>query len=298
MPDIETLVALARAADADLASRHEAFGQLVALCQDMAYGYAYSMLGDASLAQDAAQESFLVAYRELERLREPAAFPAWLRRIVLSQCVRMQRRAHYHQEQDIESVADLPDDRDRPAEVAEHMELREALHAAIQALPESERTATVLCYVDGYSQAEIASFLEVPAPTVRKRIERARTRLREAMIDMVKDNLSAERPSRDGEFVQKVQLAVLLDEAGAQGEFAALEALLLDGIDVNWRGEHGRTLLHWAVRRRSAEAVELLVRHGADVNAHDGSGATPAQEAARLGAREIARYLREHGGHA
>lgn len=297
MAEIEALVIAARAADADRGQRHEAFAGLVTLCQDMAYGCAYSLLGDASLAQDAAQDAFLVAYRELDQLREPAAFPAWLRRIVISRCVRLQRRGR-RREQDIDAVAGLADGRPDPGEAVEHDELRGALHAGIRALPEAERTATVLCYVDGYSQAEVAAFLEVPAPTVRKRLERARARLREAMVDMVKDSLAAEKPSRDGDFAQKVHLAVLLDEAGAQGEFAVLEALLLDGIDVNWRGEHGRTLLHRAVRRRSMEAVELLVRHGADANAPDGSGVTPTQEATRQGAKEIACYLREHGGHA
>ena len=80
MKDVTTLVAAARAGDL------EAYGQLVRCFQDMAYGYAYAVLGDFHLAEDAAQEAFLQAYRDLPDLREPAAFPGWLRRIVLNQC--------------------------------------------------------------------------------------------------------------------------------------------------------------------------------------------------------------------
>jgi hypothetical protein len=60
----------------------EAFGSIVRRFQDMAVGYAASRLGDFDLAEDAAQEAFLEAWRDLPRLREPAAFSSWLRRIV------------------------------------------------------------------------------------------------------------------------------------------------------------------------------------------------------------------------
>jgi DNA-directed RNA polymerase specialized sigma24 family protein len=73
----ESLVKLAQAPDANRAQRHAAFGELVVRFQDMAYGYAYAILGDAHLAQDAAQEAFIAAYQKLAQLREPAAFPGW-----------------------------------------------------------------------------------------------------------------------------------------------------------------------------------------------------------------------------
>ena len=76
MEELETLVTIARAAELDLAQRHEAFGQLVVRLQDMAYGCAYAVLGDTYLAQAAAQDAFIAAYQNLGQLREPAAFPA------------------------------------------------------------------------------------------------------------------------------------------------------------------------------------------------------------------------------
>ena len=66
----------------------EAFAEVVRRFQDMAHGYAHSILGDFHLAEDAAQEAFVDAYYKLDALREPAAFPGWFRRIVFKHCDR------------------------------------------------------------------------------------------------------------------------------------------------------------------------------------------------------------------
>src|SRR5918997_2240361 len=91
MTDTATLAGHAGDAATPLAGRQEAFGALVERYQDAAYGYAYSLLGDRHLAQDAAQEAFLSAYRNLGALRVPGAFPGWLRRIVRTHCLRLRR---------------------------------------------------------------------------------------------------------------------------------------------------------------------------------------------------------------
>ena len=76
MEESATLVERSRSGDLD------AFEALVRRFQDMACGYAYSILGDFHLAEDAAQEAFVDAYRNLGQLREPRAFPGWFRRVV------------------------------------------------------------------------------------------------------------------------------------------------------------------------------------------------------------------------
>ena len=86
MEELRSLVSCAAAGDVD------AYGRLVRRFQDMAYGYAYSLLGDFHLAQDVAQDAFLRAYLGLGKLDEPAAFPGWFRRIVFKYCDRMTRR--------------------------------------------------------------------------------------------------------------------------------------------------------------------------------------------------------------
>ena len=71
-----------------------AYDDIVRRFQDMAVGYASALLGDFHLAEDAAQEAFVGAWTELPRLREPAAFPGWFKRIVFMRCSRFLRRRH------------------------------------------------------------------------------------------------------------------------------------------------------------------------------------------------------------
>jgi RNA polymerase sigma factor (sigma-70 family) len=86
-----TLIIRATDPDAALAEKHDAFCELVRRFQDMAYACAYAVLGDFHLAEDAAQEAFISAWQKLGQLREPEAFPGWLRRVVLTECNRLTR---------------------------------------------------------------------------------------------------------------------------------------------------------------------------------------------------------------
>src|SRR5437588_11326872 len=91
MNKVRALVLKARDSNATLAEKHEAFCELVRIFQDMAYACAYAVLGDFFLAEDAAQEAFISAWRRLGQLRQPDAFPGWFRRIVLTECYRLAR---------------------------------------------------------------------------------------------------------------------------------------------------------------------------------------------------------------
>jgi predicted nucleotidyltransferase len=85
-------------------------------------------------------------------------------------------------------------------------ERRDRVFAAIRALPEHERMATALFYVGDYSQNEISAFLEVPITTVKKRLFSARQKLRERMLEVVRETLRESRPSRDERFAETVAL--------------------------------------------------------------------------------------------
>lgn len=166
------------------AERLAAFGEIVRRFQDMAYGCAYAVLGDFHLAEDAAQEAFLVAYRALPRLREPKAFPGWLRRIVLTQCNRMTRRRAVPTTA-LDAAASAASCEPEPLMVMEQREMKDRVLDAIRALPEPQRMATTLFYINGYPQKEIAKFLEVPVTTVKKRLLTARSRLKKEMMTML-----------------------------------------------------------------------------------------------------------------
>lgn len=294
MEDLEALVALLQSPEATPAEKHYAFGELAGRFQDMAYGYAYALLGDPHLAQDAAQEAFISAYRNLGQLQEPRAFPGWFRRIVLTQCHRLTRGRRLPT-RPISASEGLASSEPGPAALVEAQELRERIVAAVRGLPEEQRLATVLYYIDGYSQDEVARFLEVSAPAVRKRLQRARTHLRERMLDMVRDNLQAQRPSRDERFLQALRLSAALDVVALESQLTTLEALLVDGLDVNARSADGGTLLHWAAQKGHLEAVELLLKSGADPTVTDRLGKTPLQWAVEAGHRPVAERLRRQG---
>src|SRR5579864_8253768 len=90
------LVLAARAGDL------AAFGALVRATQDMAYAVAWQVLRDEQDARDAVQEAYLRAFRRLGDLGDAAAFPGWLRRIVVSQALNRRRgkRPHWLQPED------------------------------------------------------------------------------------------------------------------------------------------------------------------------------------------------------
>jgi RNA polymerase sigma-70 factor (ECF subfamily) len=169
-------------------AREDAFGELIARFQSVAQRWAYDVLGDAHQAQDVTQDAFLTAFQRIDQLRDPAAFPAWLKRIVLTYCSRVTRRkSPYLLPLDDDNTPALSDDTPPLADPAAHAEdrdLKEQVSRAVRALPKHEREVTELFYITGYSQQEIAEALAVPLTTVKKRLQYAREHLREAMPPM------------------------------------------------------------------------------------------------------------------
>jgi len=151
------------------------------------------VLGDFHLAEDAAQEAFLEAYRSLPSLSQPKAFPGWLRRIVLRRCSRLTRRKNLPTAP-IEAAENVSSGEPDPAIVAQKADMKDKVIAAIKALPDNERMVTTLFYINGYSQNDIARFLEVPVTTVKNRLHTSRKQLKERMIAMVSDTLNSHRP--------------------------------------------------------------------------------------------------------
>jgi len=201
--DVDKIVLRAADPNNSSAARREAFSELVIRFQDMAFGCAFAVLGDVYLAQDTAQEAFVVAWQKLAQLREPAAFPGWFKRIVLTQCNRLLRCKRL-QMVPLEAGATASTGDPGPHFSAERQQLLTRVLQAINALPENERLVTTLFYVNGYTQADIGEFLEVPVSTVNKRLYSARQRLKGSVVGLVKDDLHKQRPSRDTNFSNQV----------------------------------------------------------------------------------------------
>ncbi|MCB0156817.1 MAG: sigma-70 family RNA polymerase sigma factor [Caldilineaceae bacterium] len=175
---------IVRARAKDLA----AFNQLVLTYQNLAYSVAYRLLQDPAATADAVQDSFIKAYRGLDGF-QGGNFKSWLMRIVVNTCydeLRTQQRRRTDGIDDLvqepEPLPTLGTRPESPEEYAERVELNAALEEAIAALPEEQRTAVVLCDIHGFAYDEIAAMTGWPMGTVKSRINRARVKIREILL--------------------------------------------------------------------------------------------------------------------
>lgn len=153
-----------------------AFGQLVERYQRASYAVALSVTGRHEDAEDAAQESFLLALQRLNECRNPERFAGWFMTIVRNQARNLVRRESLrHTDQIPPGARSLVPTPDR---VAETSELREMLREALAALPEVQQQIVLLHDLEGWKHREIADRLELPSGTVRSHLHFARKALR------------------------------------------------------------------------------------------------------------------------
>ena len=156
-----------------------AFGMLVERYQRPAYAVALSVTGRHEDAEDAAQESFLVALDRLDECRSPERFGGWLMTIVRNRSKNLVRRESLREMDEVP-----PGARSRmptPDRTAEASELRGLLQAALGELPEVQRQVVLLHDLEGWKHREIADRLDLPCGTVRSHLHFARKALRAAL---------------------------------------------------------------------------------------------------------------------
>lgn len=170
-----------------------AFDLLVTRHQGRVFRLACRILGNRDAALDAAQETFLKAWKALPRFQGAARFSTWLTRIAINQCRNeLRKHATVKHTRPIsldETVAGGEHTRleglAAPAPAAWEQvradEVREAFGQALRGLDPESREVLVLTDVEALSYEGIAELLEVPVGTVRSRLHRARADLRRAM---------------------------------------------------------------------------------------------------------------------
>jgi len=174
-------VALAHAGDV------EAFGRLVERNQDYVYNAVYHLVGDERDAEDIAQDVFVKAYRSIGRFEGRSKFSTWLYGIMLNSVRsfwrRRTRRPTLVQDaaQEDESVRDPAAGGRNPFEESVRGERIEAVRAAIARLDEDLREIVVLRDIRGLSYDELADVLDLPDGTVKSRLHRARSALKELL---------------------------------------------------------------------------------------------------------------------
>jgi RNA polymerase sigma-70 factor (ECF subfamily) len=154
-----------------------AFAEIVDLDGDRCYAIAYRILRDVERAQDAVQQAFLLAWRELPRLRDPDRFEIWLHRLVVNACYEEFRRYRRWSS----NVRILPVDGPAAPDDNVSIDERDALERAFRSLSPEHRAVVVLHHHVGLPLASIAEVTGVPLGTVKSRLHYATRILRGAL---------------------------------------------------------------------------------------------------------------------
>jgi RNA polymerase sigma factor (sigma-70 family) len=160
------LVELARAGD------RAAFGQLVRASLGPALGAARLITGSESDAADAVQDALLLAWQRLDQLREPAAFPAWFRQIVVRSSIQVAKSRHRLVDLDPQAAAPRGD-------LDRELDLR-MLARALERVDLEDRTILTLHFFWASPVAETSRLIGIPEGTVKSRVHHAVRRLRAA----------------------------------------------------------------------------------------------------------------------
>ncbi len=169
-----------------------AFNQLVLHYQQTIFGAAYRMLGDSEIAADVTQDTFLAAFRSMQSYRGGSSFRAWLLRISSNLVYDHWRRIQRHPAESLDALTEEDEPHSpgllsaltasgqegNPEETLLTKELQQLIQEGLQLLPFDQRTAVILCDIQGLSYEEVAEATQTTLGTIRSRISRGRARMR------------------------------------------------------------------------------------------------------------------------
>ena len=167
---------------AALEGDQDAFAELVYAFQDSVYNLCYRMLSDRGEAEDAAQETFLRAYLNLQRYDPARSFKTWLLTIASNHCIdriRRRRMTWLSIEDDPLPALTLSSDEPEPEDASIKEEQSREIQALLQELNPDSRAAVALRYWYDYSYTEIADILDTTESAIKSRLFRARQILAE-----------------------------------------------------------------------------------------------------------------------
>ena len=167
-----------------LDGRTEAYGELVIRHQDRLFRMIFQLTGDRQEAEDIAQETFVQAYVKLESFHGASAFFTWLYRIAFNLTVSRSRKKRPTISVDVAREKGSEPEADTP-EVGTDMEQAEdvqLLKEALEKLSEEHRAILLLREIEGHDYDTIADLLDVRVGTVRSRLHRARSSLRDILV--------------------------------------------------------------------------------------------------------------------
>ena len=168
---------------ARLQKRDEAaFEELIRQYEKKVYTLCFRMCGNSEDAEEAAQDAFLALWRGIDRFRQESSLSTWIYRLATNACIDTLRRRKKQSGSvsldDEELFVDAVDTSPQPQETVEHREAQKLLQEGLPALPEEYRKVLILREIEGLSYTEIAESASIELGTVKSRISRGRSLLR------------------------------------------------------------------------------------------------------------------------
>lgn len=168
---------------ARLQKRDEAaFEELIRQYEKKVYTLCFRMCGNSEDAEEAAQDAFLALWRGIDRFRQESSLSTWIYRLAMNACIDTLRRRKKQSGSvsldDEELFVDAVDTSPQPQETVEHRETQKLLQEGLSALPEEYRKVLILREIEGLSYTEIAESASIELGTVKSRISRGRSLLR------------------------------------------------------------------------------------------------------------------------
>jgi RNA polymerase sigma-70 factor (ECF subfamily) len=173
-----------------------AFSRLVEAYQRPVYNLCYRMLGNARDAEDAAQETFIRAYKAINRYDPNRKFSTWLLSIASNYCIDQHRRRKLPSfSMDAFDSPIIPDKAKGLEAMIMQDEQQSEVSALLDSLNPKDKAAVVMRYWYDYSYVEIADALSLSVSAVKSRLHRARKELAEEWVDTKNETLAIERKS-------------------------------------------------------------------------------------------------------
>lgn len=170
----------------------DSFNSLILTYQSLVYNVAYRVMGEPASSEDATQEAFISAFKNIKSFRG-GSFRSWLLRIVTNACYDELRRRKRRPSTSLEELTEFSEgsDSDEPATLGTHVgspeseavrdELTSAIEDCISRLSAEFKLVAVLVDVQGYDYREVSEVIGKPLGTVKSRLARARAKLRECL---------------------------------------------------------------------------------------------------------------------
>ena len=157
-----------------------AFEQLVIRHQELVFSLAYKLTGNREMANDVAQESFIRAWKAIEKFRGDSTFSTWIYRITVNTAWTLRKKAKKHNTLNIDDTYEpiVIDEKQDPELIAINSDLSSVLVSALGKLPLEQRIIVELKNIEGRSHKEIADYLDISVTAAKVRLHRAHQKLR------------------------------------------------------------------------------------------------------------------------